>query len=1165
MSTTPSQQSEPAEPVPAGESGEPTPVLGSQASVPRPIPQATTSYSRPPTLTHSSGSSGSSSPRASEAGSSSNASAHPLELPGRTSREAISRQPTPPLATDGASTPVDDSLATSRPVSRRSTPPPLESPVPLAATSGLLLGTSNAQGGMLSIAPPRRNFAAAPSMPSPLARPSIVPTRTSDDEDDDVLDADGDVETTSLEPAPDAAPPGDGRAVRMVTTKRRTSSAALLGTSPRALSPSALVHLFPGGRPPVPSSSSAVSAASSDAGSSPTGDLNALGLMTQMQSVRKERQLSDGSVGRSDTSSPSTSCVLPSVRLARSQVALTLTMALPDPPCPSPRPNRVRRRSEFVGPLSPSGPVARYPSLSIPATSPGKHVSPLNPLPTPWSTGSQPSSSLSASPDTGAPIRLTRIPTSVQLAADLLSSSPATSSGPASASVKVPKTDMFAGLSLSAPQPMPHPTTAAASVSNLNLTPAPSRPASPGEFGILDSKMATPHPSPTSEEGDFSGSAPADPSSVDQLSASWLTSSSFAKSRTSPMPPFAPSSFAGTSLAGPGAASNHHRYRTSVHESTLANTSSSLRTSTSRASFHENANTLGGGQSTAEDLAEAHARHIVATRWAKRQTWGNAPTPVMPGNARSKSSSLLEAVDLTPSLERPFSDFGAPTDAPSLAQPAAPRDDLKWVNVDFSAEVQKLQAEKARKARADMDAFAMPLTTAQPAAAAPPVRFTESPLQTDWAAESPRPEQYSTSSQSSSPASGTPGAVAAKVGHRRSMSLRSSLGKAPFSLDAGKSSPQKITTLFAQPRAVSSSSTMSRESIDKPRRNISAKIDGWWKSVVGNIGNLNTSAAKTTAHTVSSHHLPLPKPTLPRLPPPVAGSNATSPPPTFGFSPATAPPAVVAATTDLKHATSLHQLTSPSPMPPPARPVRAQTDLAPAPEPREAAPRNSAETILRPYVPPEQSLDARRRQPALHLRLAQQQQASSAADSPSGSNSSAEQRGAALRPPLRPTISRTSSYGTTDDSPENSSRRLRTASAWGQSPGALYAVLPDDPNETPPLGYDEFAVTSRDFNKSAVNRQVKAKVSAEKKACDKRLNDIVHEISMFVERKLQEVNSRDDPEPTSALSSAMLSSALDSQSDFGGDDAERMDPPPVMRRRESTVARSLRSSLADFD
>ena len=88
-----------------------------------------------------------------------------------------------------------------------------------------------------------------------------------------------------------------------------------------------------------------------------------------------------------------------------------------------------------------------------------------------------------------------------------------------------------------------------------------------------------------------------------------------------PPQPTPPSAFAaGTSLPGP-AFVNHHRYRTSVHESSLPATASSLRSTASRASFHENHNSL--SSSTPEELAEAHARHIVATRWAKRQTWGN--------------------------------------------------------------------------------------------------------------------------------------------------------------------------------------------------------------------------------------------------------------------------------------------------------------------------------------------------------------------------------------------------------------------------------------------------------------------------------------------------------------------------------------------------------------
>jgi len=556
----------------------------------------------------------------------------------------------------------------------------------------------------------------------------------------------------------------------------------------------------------------------------------------------------------------------------------------------------------------------------------------------------------------------------------------------------------------------------------------------------------------------------------------------------------------------------------------------------------------------------------------------------MPANPRSKSSSLLEAVDLTPATDHSSAGFGGDKRvAGSSSALATPRDDLNWVNLDFSAEVERLQQTKARKARTDMESFSMPLNNPPATTADEPGRFTESPQETsdttpddaaspsepstqppaDVAASKPVASDHAPATAPTPAANSLSKASGSSTGnhHRRSLSLRSSLGsslgKAPFSLDAGKSSPQRMSTLFAQPRVVSSSSTISRESVDqRPRRNISAKIDGWWKSVVGNIGSLNTSVVKPPAHhaTASHHHLPLPKPAnLPRVPPPAAGAAPSSPTPTIGFAPV-ANPVPAAATTSLKHATSLHELANPSPMPPPVRPIRAHTELGPPPPVRRTS-RSSIQTIP---APSEQSLDARRRQPALHLRLSQQQGSSATVDSPSESSSGAE-RGSSVRPPLRPSVSRSSSFGTTDDSPEHSSRRVRTVSNWGQSPGALYAVLADDGNETPPLGYDELAVTSREFNKPAVNRQVKAKVAAEKKDCDRRLKKIIHEITVFVERKLEEANRIDDQADSE---SALLASAMDSQSDFGGDEPlERYEVPP-MRRRPSSRPASRRPSVS---
>lgn len=528
----------------------------------------------------------------------------------------------------------------------------------------------------------------------------------------------------------------------------------------------------------------------------------------------------------------------------------------------------------------------------------------------------------------------------------------------------------------------------------------------------------------------------------------------------------------------------------------------------------------------------------------------------MPENPRSKSSSLIEAVDLTPSLERRFMGYKEAPDFTSspltLATPQA--EEPQWVNW-----MDEHKQNQEAKARAEMESFSMPLKSTAPEVSSttgsPSTVTTDSPkLGGSPLSGEPHFPSDPTSTATSTPA----GASGHKHGHIRSLSLRSSLGKGSPSSDASKSSPQKVNVFasHSQSRTTSGSSFGSRDSIDRPRKNIGAKIDGWWKSVVGNIGNLSTPVIKTS-HTTSTHHLPLLKPTLPQ-PPPLAAGPTSSVPPVIGFRPA-ANPVPAAPSTSLKHATSLHEIagSSPSPIPPPARPTRAHTDEVKSSN-TSVASRPSNETIARSYSQ-EPSLDARRRQPPLHLRLAQGRPSTAPLESPSGFNLNTE-KAARQRPPVRPIGSRSSSYGTTDESPHDSSRHLRTvSSAWGQSPGALFDVLPDDPSATPPMAYDDPAITSRDFNTSAVHRALKEALTQEKATCDKKLRQIIHQITLFIEDKLNEASNMDVVEPPQPFSPSLLPSAMDSQSDFGVDDLERIEPPAMRRREFASSSRLTRA------
>lgn len=73
------------------------------------------------------------------------------------------------------------------------------------------------------------------------------------------------------------------------------------------------------------------------------------------------------------------------------------------------------------------------------------------------------------------------------------------------------------------------------------------------------------------------------------------------------------------------------------------------------------------------------------------------------------------------------------------------------------------------------------------------------------------------------------------------------------------------------------------------------------------------------------------------------------------------------------------------------------------------------------------------------------------------------------------------------------------------------------------------------FNPAAMHREIRQRLTTQKEVCNKELRKIIHLITLFVEEKLVEVeNSRSEQAEMDAFASA-----VDSQSDFGGDESDR--------------------------
>ena len=68
-----------------------------------------------------------------------------------------------------------------------------------------------------------------------------------------------------------------------------------------------------------------------------------------------------------------------------------------------------------------------------------------------------------------------------------------------------------------------------------------------------------------------------------------------------------------------------------------------------------------------------------------------------------------------------------------------------------------------------------------------------------------------------------------------------------------------------------------------------------------------------------------------------------------------------------------------------------------------------------------------------------------------------------------------------------------------------------------------------------MHREIRQRLTTQKEVCNKELRKIIHLITLFVEEKLVEVeNSRSEQAEMDAFASA-----VDSQSDFGGDESDR--------------------------
>jgi hypothetical protein len=266
-------------------------------------------------------------------------------------------------------------------------------------------------------------------------------------------------------------------------------------------------------------------------------------------------------------------------------------------------------------------------SASSPMFASMSQVSPLNALPTPWGTNSASSTSSSPTESSSAGIRLQRVPTAVRLATDMLSSSPAPPA-PISAGGKVtsPKPDFFLGTQPGPSRPpLPSPSNERGSGQSLTLSSLPQTPSATPEASPdphnLPLTTPAPAPSPTEEEPprptSYLTASFSMPSTTASRSAPKSFGHSHSGSRARPsLPP--PSAYDALLFPPPSSAevpmNLHQRYRTSIHESSLAQ-------SVGRTQGKPEMEGLASASSSSSHDPDDYARYIMSTRSAKMQKW----------------------------------------------------------------------------------------------------------------------------------------------------------------------------------------------------------------------------------------------------------------------------------------------------------------------------------------------------------------------------------------------------------------------------------------------------------------------------------------------------------------------------------------------------------------
>lgn len=422
--------------------------------------------------------------------------------------------------------------------------------------------------------------------------------------------------------------------------------------------------------------------------------------------------------------------------------------------------------------------------------------------------------------------------------------------------------------------------------------------------------------------------------------------------------------------------------------------------------------------------------------------------------------------------------------------------------------------------------------------------------------------------------------------HRRSLSIRSLQAH-----ELAKSSTHRLTTFFERPRNASTSTNRSTtsfaEGLPKGKKHLGSKIEGWWKSVKSNFAS-EPSTPRTAKHgSASSRQSPAaagPSSSSQAqssrislhtaLPSSVKRSDPSAPtsPTVVGFFPSnavkTSPPVAslrnVTSAFDLKSGRSLGSPTAPQHgSHPSARPraISQQIDFDRQPAQGEgemshsfasnSSGGQSDETMSRKPSLPGQTLETRRNQPRLSLKLERPSldipESSTGASTAEGSSVSSTDRPGPLRPTGMGPSSRHSSGLTDPDGPNNYLRPGAKPPQWAQTPSPLYAVLPDDPQDNSAAGSRKpsaSATTYPAFNAAAMHHEIRQRLTTQKEVCNKELKKIIHLITLFVEDQLREVEHN----RTEAMEHEAYASAMDSASDFGGDESDRELPPPNRRK-----------------